>query len=108
MSARAVPSAIPAVAISSIWWHACHVTRPAPTFDSEPVIAPAEEARLVELLREALEAPGARPSAARLLAAGGESVKVPGSVYEVLVRVVRELADGNAVAVLPVHAELTT
>lgn len=81
---------------------------PAPTFDADPVVAPAEEARLLEVLRGVLESPRARASAARLLAGGGEPVEVPGSVYEALVRVVRELAEGNAVAVLPIHAELTT
>ncbi len=35
-------------------------------------------------------------------------MELPRSVREVLVRVVRELAQGNAVAVLPVHTELTT
>lgn len=55
-------------------------------------------------MRDALD----EPSAARLLGAGGETVELPRSVREVLVRVVRELSQGNAVAVLPVHAELTT
>jgi excisionase family DNA binding protein len=43
-----------------------------------------------------------------LLSAGGAPVEMPASVREVLVRVVRELAERNAVSVLPVHAELTT
>lgn len=96
------------VAIFSILWDAWFMAEPAPALDTEPVVARPEEARLLEVLRGALEAPDARASAARLLATGGQPVEVPGSVYEVLVRVVRELAAGNAVAVLPVHAELTT
>ena len=72
--------------------------------DTEPILPPAEEARLLALVRDALD----EPSVARLLRAGGEEVELPHSVREVLVRVVRELAQGNAVAVLPVHAELTT
>lgn len=75
-----------------------------PTNDTEPVLPPAEEAELLALVRDALD----EPSAATLLGAGGEAVELPRSVREVLVRVVRELAQGNAVAVLPVHAELTT
>jgi excisionase family DNA binding protein len=84
------------------------VVRAAVRFDADPVVAPAEEVRLVELLRDALESPAVRDSAARLLSVDGVPVEVPTSVREVLVRVVRELAEGNAVTVLPVHAELTT
>jgi excisionase family DNA binding protein len=84
------------------------VVRAAASFDSEPVVAPAEEVRLLELLRDALESSGANGSATRLLSVDGVPVELPTSVREVLVRVVRELAEGNAVTVLPVHAELTT
>jgi excisionase family DNA binding protein len=80
------------------------VARGASSFDTEPVAAPADESRLIELLRRALD----EPSAARLLSLGGELIEVPGSVLELLVRVVHALAAGDAVAVLPVHAELTT
>ncbi len=76
--------------------------------DADPVVAPVEEVRPLELLRDALESSGVSDSAARLLSAGGAPVELPASVREVLVRVVRELAEGNAVTVLPVHAELTT
>ncbi len=75
-----------------------------PGDDTEPILPPAEEAGLLALVRDTLD----EPSVARLLRAGGEEVELPHSVREVLVRVVRELAQGNAVAVLPVHAELTT
>ncbi|HSH58977.1 MAG TPA: excisionase family DNA-binding protein [Acidimicrobiales bacterium] len=84
------------------------MVRAAVSFDSDPVVAPAEEARLLELLRDALGSSGMSDSAARLESAEGVPVELPGSVREVLVRVVRELAEGNAVTVLPVHAELTT
>lgn len=84
------------------------MARSAASFDTDPVVASPDEAHLVELLRAALEDPAARASVARLLSAGRDPVELPRSVYELLVRVVRELADGNAVTVLPVHAELTT
>lgn len=80
------------------------MAQPVPTNDTEPVLPPAEEAGLLALVRDALD----EPSTAALLGAGGEAVELPRSVREVLVRVVRELAQGNAVTVLPVHAELTT
>jgi excisionase family DNA binding protein len=44
----------------------------------------------------------------RLVAPSGEEIMLPGSVYEVLARVVHELARGNGMTVLPVDAELTT
>jgi excisionase family DNA binding protein len=97
-----------AVAISSILWHCGVVVSRASSFDTEPVAAPADESRLIEVLRRALEERGAGASAARLLSMGGEPIEVPGSVLELLERVVHALAAGDAVAVLPVHAELTT
>jgi excisionase family DNA binding protein len=44
----------------------------------------------------------------RLVAPSGEELRLPEPVYEVLARVVHELARGNGVTVLPVDAELTT
>jgi len=76
----------------------------APTDDTEPVLPLAEESELLALVRDALD----EPSVTTLLGAGGDAVELPRSVREVLVRVVRELAQGNAVTVLAVHAELTT
>jgi excisionase family DNA binding protein len=84
------------------------VVKPASRFEPEPINPDSEETPLLQVLRAALEAPGARASAARLLAADGQSLELPESVYRVLVETVRELAEGNAVAVLPVRAELTT
>jgi excisionase family DNA binding protein len=85
------------------------VAQSAAAFDDEPVAASAGETRQIEMLREALDGPSARASAARLLAAaGGEPIEMPGSVLELLGRVVRALAEGDAVAVLPIHAELTS
>lgn len=84
------------------------MAKPASRFEREPINAGSEETPLLEVLRAALEAPGVRASAARLLAADGQPLELPESVYRVLVETVRELAEGNAVAVLPVRAELTT
>ena len=92
------------VAISSISCQPGDVVQSVPTYDAEPVLSPAEEAGLLALVRDALD----EPSAAALLGAGGEAVELPRSVREVLVHVVREFAQGDAVTVLPVHTELTT
>ncbi len=84
------------------------MAKSADRFEPDPVRPAADESALLERLRQALEAPGARASAARLLAAGGKPLELPESVYRVLVQTVREMAEGNAVAVIPVRAELTT
>lgn len=77
------------------------------SLEREPVQASQEEEVAVERLHEALERSPARRSA-YLIAPDGEELEVPRSVYGVLVRVVHELAQGHAVAVMPVHAQLTT
>ena len=59
-------------------------------------------------LLDALRSPHARAVKARLVASGGDEVEVPESAYRVLLQAVEELAHGNAVAVVPVHAQLTT
>jgi excisionase family DNA binding protein len=80
------------------------MAQPMPADDAEPILPPAEKADLLTLVRDALTG----PAAARLLGPSGETVQLPRSVHDVLIRVVRELAQGNAVTVVPVHAELTT
>lgn len=79
---------------------------PAPV-DAEPVIASPDEAPLVQILRAALELAGTG-SVTRLVDGDGRTIELPSCVRGALIRVVRELSDGNAVAVVPVHAELTT
>jgi excisionase family DNA binding protein len=45
----------------------------------------------------------------RLQAPGGdETLELPGAVIELLSRILGEMADGNAVTLVPIHAELTT
>ncbi len=45
---------------------------------------------------------------ARLIGPDGEQIELPESVYRVLRGAVHELGRGNAVAIMPVHTELTT
>jgi excisionase family DNA binding protein len=73
--------------------------------ERDPVLAPDKDAPLVRELDDAL---AKNFGAAKLRAPSGEEIELPHSVFEVLVRVVHEMARGNAVRVLPVHAELTT
>src|SRR5215208_3928250 len=67
--------------------------------ERDPVLAPDKDAPLVRELDD---------GRAKLRAPSGEEIELPHSVFEVLVRVVHEMARGNAVRILPVHAELTT
>ncbi len=73
--------------------------------ERRPVLASSEEG---EVLRELDAVLAGDRGGARLVARSGEEIQLPGSVYEVLARVVHELARGNGVSVLPVDAELTT
>lgn len=51
---------------------------------------------------------GGRDAAVRVRAHSGEEIDLPHPVREALGRVVREMARGNAVRVLPVRTQLTT
>ncbi|MCU0649942.1 MAG: helix-turn-helix domain-containing protein [Gemmatimonadaceae bacterium] len=54
--------------------------------------------------------PGAEPTTAhvQLDAEEGTSVRVPRQAFELLLEVLGQLANGNAVTIVPVQAELTT
>lgn len=73
--------------------------------EQDPVLASDKDAPLVRELDYAL---AKNLGSAMLRAPSGEEIELPHSVFEVLVRVVHEMARGNAVRVLPVHTELTT
>jgi excisionase family DNA binding protein len=45
---------------------------------------------------------------AQLVAPDGETIDLPDSVYDVLTQVMQAMAQGLAVAVMPLHLELTT
>ncbi len=51
-----------------------------------------------------------RPMQLRILdeSAGESTVKLPASAVQLLIRILDEMARGNAVTLVPVHAELTT
>lgn len=69
-----------------------------------PVRPKDQELKAVRVLEEVLE--GRRK--AKLVGPSGEEIPIPNSVYTVIRRVVHEMTQGNAVAVVPVHMELTT
>jgi excisionase family DNA binding protein len=70
-----------------------------------PVLASSEDGKALRELDAVLAEDRGET---RLVAPSGEELRLPESVYEVLARVVHELARGNGVTVLPVDAELTT
>lgn len=73
---------------------------------AEPVApAPGEDILVRELEHELA---GSFGGPAFLVAADGRKLEVPGSVFEVLTKVVHAMARGDAVAVVPVGALLTT
>lgn len=78
---------------------------PSATLDEPraPVRAAERELPAVRKLEEAL----IRGPEAKLVGPAGE-IAIPRTVYQVLRRVVHEMIRGNAVAVVPVHMELTT
>lgn len=70
----------------------------------DPIIAPqADRPRLLELQRQ-FDA----PSKPQLVGPDGPPLDLPDTLYEILVRAVRELLAGHAVSILPSDLELTT
>ena len=83
------------------------MAKTAANFDLDPVIMASDDAPGVASLRAALES-GGFSSTLRLVSESGVAIQLPDAVQRLLLQIVRELGDGNAVTVLPVHAELTT
>lgn len=73
---------------------------------AEPVVPAPEEGSLVRDLEQELSEVMGGP--AFLVGPDGRRLEIPSSVFEVLTRVVHAMANGDAVAVVPVGALLTT
>ena len=59
-------------------------------------------------LRPALKK-SARAKVAKItLTADGEKVVIPREAFDLFVRILAEMANGNAITIVPIHAELTT
>lgn len=77
----------------------------APTLPSEAEAILAKETSRILASR----APSADPLSMRVLGqADEETVRVPASAVRMLIRILEEMAKGNAVTLIPIHAELTT
>lgn len=73
--------------------------------ESDPIFAPNSDATIVKQLDDEL---ARTQGVAKLVTPQGSEIRLPHSVLKVLVEVVHEMARGNAVRVMPIHAELTT
>lgn len=73
--------------------------------ESDPIFAPNSDAAIVKQLDDEL---ARTQGIAKLVTPQGSEIRLPHSVLSVLVGVVHEMARGNAVRVMPIHAELTT
>ena len=75
-----------------------------------PVLPSEEEATLAKETSRVLASHmgAAEPLQFRIGPPPEETVRVPASAVRMLVRILEEMAKGNAVTLIPVHAELTT
>lgn len=73
--------------------------------ESSPIFAPNSDATIVKQLDDEL---ARNKGVTKLVTPQGSEIRLPHSVLQVLVDVVHEMARGNAVKVMPIHAEITT
>ena len=73
--------------------------------EGEPVFAPDKDAETVRELDAAL---AENEGVAKLIAPSGEVLELPHSVYDVLRRVLHDMAQGHILRIMPVHAEITS
>lgn len=72
----------------------------------EPIVAPEGDRPTLASILEYLESKKGR--AARLIGPSKDGVAIPASLHRVLIEAARQLAEGNAVSIIPVTAEVTT
>jgi excisionase family DNA binding protein len=75
--------------------------------DREPILVGEDERVRIAEVERVLETPEAGRRTL-LIGPSGEATELPASLYDVLLRVARELADGHGVAILPMEAMVTT
>ena len=71
-----------------------------------PVLPTPDDAELAGVASRSLSR--ARTAELRVQVEGGEVLRLPKAVNELLYHLLTEMAQGNAVTLIPVHAELTT
>ncbi len=74
----------------------------------DEIIAPTEgEAELAKESSRQL-APHGKRNLKLSLSANGDEIELPASVVRLLIRILTEMSAGNAISLIPIHAELTT
>ena len=73
-----------------------------------PILPTADEAELAAEVSRHLSRVKHESAELRIQVDGGEMLPLPKAVGDLLYRLVTETAQGNAVTLIPVHAELTT
>jgi len=74
----------------------------------EPVVPTEAEARLASESGRRLSRYAQRDLKLQIAGKHGQTIKLPASAVRLLVRLLSEMAAGNAVTLVPIHAELTT
>jgi excisionase family DNA binding protein len=79
----------------------------------EPVAPTEQESHLAEASSRVLSAlvKDDEPQTIRILLGDGkgeETVTIPAAAFRLLVKILTEMAEGNAITLIPIHAELTT
>jgi excisionase family DNA binding protein len=80
----------------------------AKVMEREPVMAPDKDRKGIERIERLYGDQRQESGQARLILPTGEDVELPDSVFQLLRQVVRVLAQGEAVSIVPVQKELTT
>ncbi len=78
----------------------------AATLGRAPIVAPETERPAIAQVDQFLARGGAYP--ARLVGPDGQTIELPESALRVLKDGIHQLVQGHAVAIMPVHLELTT
>lgn len=76
--------------------------------DNEPICAGDQEYEALREVERILDHARAASQHARLSGPGEESLEIPGPMYRLLRQVIPHLLRGDAVALVPVHRQLTT
>lgn len=75
---------------------------------NRPILPSPDDAELAAKVSRQLSRAKAEGSELRVQVDGGEMLQLPKAVSELLYHLLSEMAQGNAVTLFPIHAELTT
>lgn len=80
-----------------------------PVLANEPVVPTERDVDVAsQVISELKTAKGKPPARYKLASTSGFEVELSEGAFELLVRILDEMAKGNGIMVMPIHAELTT